>query len=146
MEKKHKEGLCKVLGRAVIFSAFCADFFGDYHHLNRCSLRNTKFTYSRLTVIKCWTTYPFGIPRLHNGTSNPANARSIPRFSGLSDETLKVDSLSFEGIIFLLILFSEFSESTFLYRNEQVSVKSIELKVLDKPFWEGFPNSAAHTS
>ena len=35
-EKKHKEGLCKVLGRSVVFSAFYADFFlcRDYHHLN----------------------------------------------------------------------------------------------------------------
>ena len=34
----------------------------------------------------------------------------------------------------------------FLQRNKQVSVKSIELKALDWPFCEGFPNSAAHIS
>ena len=44
-------------------------------------------------------------------------------------------------------LFSKLSESI-LYkkRNKQVSVKSKELKGLDQPFCEGFPNSAAHTS
>ena len=26
MEKQHKEGTCKVLGRSVVFSAFYADF------------------------------------------------------------------------------------------------------------------------
>ena len=35
-------------------------------------------------------------------------------------------------------LFSKFLESTFY--------KEIALKVLDYPFCEGFPNSAAHTS
>ena len=43
-------------------------------------------------------------------------------------------------------LSSELLESTFYKRNKQVSVKSIELTVLDKLFCKGFPDSAAHTS
>ena len=58
---------------------------------------------------------------------------------------LKVGSWSFEGIIILLIYFLNYWKALFT-RNKSVSVKSIELNILDKPFCEGFPNSAAHTS
>ena len=58
---------------------------------------------------------------------------------------LKVGSWSFEGITSLLIYFRNCRKALFT-KNQQVSVKGIKLKVSDKPFYEGFPNSAAHTS
>ena len=61
-------------------------------------------------------------------------------------EFLKAGSWSFKGIIILLTYFLNCRRALFTKKNKQVSVKSIELKVLDQPFCEGFPNSAAHAS
>ena len=57
---------------------------------------------------------------------------------------LKVGSWSFEGII--LLIYFQIVGKHYLQRNKQVSVKCIEIKVLDYPFREGFANSPAHTS
>ena len=59
---------------------------------------------------------------------------------------LKVGSLSFEGIIILLIYFLNLSENTYFYKENKTFNKKHRFEVLDLPFCERFPKYAAHTS